>query len=121
MGEKISKKQAAIFGAVIGLINGIFGSGGGVAAVYAFEKKGKMEARKSHATADAVILPISIVSAAVYLFKADILILNVLQASAGGVIGGLLGALLLSKISNNLIHKIFGVVIIASAVRMLII
>ena len=37
------------------------------------------------------------------------------------VIGGLLGALLLSKISNNLIHKIFGVVIIASAVRMLII
>lgn len=115
----MNRAKTIIFGIIIGLTNGIFGSGGGVSAVYMFEKYARLDARKSHATAVAVILPVSVVSAVIYLFKADILIKSILLASVGGVIGSILGAFLLNKVSNNIIHKIFGIFMIISAVRMI--
>ncbi|MCJ7856262.1 sulfite exporter TauE/SafE family protein [Lachnospiraceae bacterium NSJ-143] len=117
----MDKKKTLIFGLITGLVNGVFGSGGGVAAVYVLEKYGRLEAKKSHATAVGVILPVSVVSAAVYLFKADIMIKSVLITSAGGIIGGVIGAVLLSKVSNKIIHRIFGIFMIVSAVRMIMI
>ena len=115
----MNKAKTIIFGIIIGLTNGIFGSGGGVSAVYMFEKYAHLDAKKSHATAVAVILPVSVVSAAIYLFKADILLKSILLASAGGVTGSILGAFLLNKVSDNIIHKIFGFFMIISAVRMI--
>lgn len=115
----MNRFKVCVFGAVTGFINGIFGSGGGVAAVYFLEKYASLTARKSHATAVALILPISVVSAAIYLFKADIMIKSVLITSAGGVIGGITGAFLLGKVSNNIIHKTFGIFMIISAIRMI--
>ena len=117
----MNRLKVCIFGSIIGFINGIFGSGGGVAAVYFLEKYAGIEAKKSHATAVALILPISVVSAVIYLFKADIMVKSVLITSAGGIIGGIAGAFLLGKVSNNIIHKTFGIFMIISAVRMIMI
>ncbi len=115
----MDKAKKFVFGIITGLVNGVFGSGGGVIAVYVLEKYGKLEAVKSHATAVGVILPVSVVSALIYLFKANILIKSVIVTSAGGIIGGIIGAVILDRFSSNTIHKIFGIFMIISAVRMI--
>lgn len=48
-------------GILIGLLNGLFGAGGGIVAVTAFEKMG-MPDKSSHATAVAVMIFLSAVS-----------------------------------------------------------
>jgi len=42
-----------------------------------------------------------------------------LWVTAGGLVGGIIGAKLLKKISTNLLHKIFGGLMVFVAVRML--
>jgi uncharacterized membrane protein YfcA len=113
----MDRKKSILSGVLIGFVNGIFGSGGGTVCVYMLEKNG-MEAHKSHASTVLIILCVSIVSAIIYFFKANILWKNVLFASAGGVIGAGCGALLLCKIPEKWLHYIFGAVMVITAWRM---
>ena len=62
-------------GLVSGILNGLFGSGGGCIVVPAMEKFLKMDEKKSHATAIAVILVMSAVSS-FSISAADILIIK---------------------------------------------
>ena len=59
----------ALTGALAGLANGLFGSGGGLFLVPLFTGWAKLPQRKAFATSVAVILPLSLVSAAVYWFR----------------------------------------------------
>ena len=78
-------KRTAI-GLVTGFANGLFGSGGGTIVVPAMERFLGEEEHKAHATAIAVILPLSLLSLGVYLWKADLGAVwrIALWASAGG-------------------------------------
>lgn len=60
--EKHKKLYFYILGTVTGLCNGLFGSGGGIAAVPMLQKGG-VDVKKSHATSLALTLPLSVVSA----------------------------------------------------------
>lgn len=110
-------KKAAV-GAVTGILNGLFGSGGGTVAVPGMEKFLSVETKKAHATAIAVILPLSIVSIFVYIGKVQVDLKTLVAVSVGGVLGGYAGAVLLNKLSLRWIHYIFGAFMIAAAVRM---
>lgn len=114
----MQKVKLILCGLFAGLFNGFFGSGGGVIAVLSLERFFGKETKKCHATAVAVILPLCIVSIFVYARGgfADWGIIG--KASLGGVIGGFVGAKLLSRISPKYIHKIFGVLLAVAAVRM---
>jgi len=105
-------------GIICGVLNGLLGSGGGVAAVLALRKFFKVEVHKAHATAIAVILPLTLVSAAIYLWMYDVDLTVALWVTIGGVAGGIVGARWLKKISAKWLHKIFGAVMIFAAVRM---
>ncbi len=107
-------------GLITGLANGLFGSGGGTVVVPCMEKYLDIDAHKSHATAIAIILPLSVLSAVIYLFKADIPWSETIASSVGGVMGGFIGAKLLNKISGRWLHIIFGAAMLAAAVRMFI-
>ena len=50
--------------------------------------------------------------------KANIPVSTAVFTSIGGVLGGLLGAKLLKKIKNKWLTRIFGIVMIAGAIRM---
>ena len=102
-----------------GLANGLFGSGGGTLLVPAMERFLDTETHKAHATAIAVILPLSVVSIAVYAFRVAIPWMPVLWVSLGGMAGGLLGALLLTKFTSRWLHKLFGLFMAAAAVKMI--
>lgn len=105
-------------GAVIGFINGFLASGGGIAAVLFLEKVLKTETKKAHATAIAVILPLSLASVLVYGIGGYKDWSLVFKAAAGGMLGAALGAKILNRMPKKYIKTIFGVVMIIAGVRM---
>jgi len=116
----IKKHAAAFVGTVAGVANGFFGAGGGSILVPGLEKFIPLETHKAHATALAVMLPLSAVSVIVYSFsgKVDVNWLTVLYVSLGGVAGGIIGAKLLSKLSAAWLNILFGLFLAAGAIRM---
>jgi len=115
----MKKKWTLPIGIIVGLANGLFGAGGGTVLVPALEKFKPLETHKAHATALAVILPLSVVSAVVYVWGVDVNWPAVGFVSAGGIVGGIVGAKLLNKISAGWLNMIFGLFLAAGAVRML--
>jgi uncharacterized membrane protein YfcA len=118
-----NKMKGVIFqllgGSFAGLCNSLFGGGGGMIIVPLLSLLLKCETKKAHATAILIILPLSIVSGLFYLafsvFNASIGI----PVGFGVILGGILGALLLSKLSSNWLTIIFSVIMVIAGVKML--
>ena len=115
-----NKLKLVTFGAFAGLCNGLFGSGGGMVVVPCLEKYARLDEQKSHATAILVILPLSVISLFKYSSGMDIDIKKIIVIVLGGVLGSFAGALWLKKLSGTALKRIFGVFILAAAVRMVI-
>lgn len=108
-----------IIGIVSGVLNGLFGAGGGSVVVPAMEMFLKMDEKKAHATAIAIILVMSAVSAFFYIRKGFFDFKVWMPAAIGGVVGGAIGAKLLPKISVKWLKIIFGAVIITTSIKMI--
>ena len=109
--------KTVLSGGCSGLLNGLFGSGGGMVAV-PFLKKCGLEAKEAHATSISMILPMSLVSSWLYLSGGAFDLSDAWIFLPGGVAGAIAGALLLKKISTPLLNKIFGAFMIFAAVRL---
>lgn len=108
-----------ILGALAGFVNGFLGGGGGVIVVSTLLAVAKFKQKNAQATALLIILPLTIVSAVVYLVKGAVKWDLTLWASIGVLVGGITGALLLNKIKGNASKIIFALVLVAGGVRML--
>lgn len=108
-----------LIGIFSGILNGLFGSGGGCVVVPAMEMFLKFDEKKSHATAIAVILMMSLVSSYLYIRNGYFDFSLWIPVTIGGIFGGALGAKLLSKISVRWLKIIFGGVIIVTAAKMI--
>ena len=108
-----------LFGLGIGVINGFFGGGGGMLCVPFLEGVLKKPAKTAHATAILVILPVTAVSALVYILNGGFDFRVGGFAGGGVVLGGLLGAILLSKMSNAAVRLIFALVMILLGLKMI--
>lgn len=113
-------------GMLCGLLNGFFGSGGGVIAVPLLERELRSSqpnispedaARRSHANSVALILALSIVAAASYFFSGAIDLAATWTYIPFGAAGAVAGALFLRKIQAAWLHRLFGALICAAAVR----
>ena len=106
-------------GIISGLLNGALGTGGGTVVVSALERLLGVEPHKAHATAIAIILPITIVSSIFYLkhglldFHATIVI------AASGMVGGFIGAKLLNIVPAKIVKMMFGASMVLLGIRML--
>ncbi len=119
--KKQSKKLwiKIVCGLGIGMVNGFFGSGGGVIAVEAMLRLHISE-KHAHASAILAILPLSIASAVIYFLNGYVpLGKETWLLFAGGAAGGLLGALLLDKLPAKWINMLFTLLILISGFRML--
>ena len=121
---KILKKGTYIikvigFGFLTGLCNGLFGAGGGMVAVPSMIHALKLDEHDAHATAIAVILPLVGISSYIYFRNGFLDFGKALPVAAGSVIGGVLGAFLLHRISSKWLHRMFGLFMIVAAVRMI--
>lgn len=116
----IKKITLAIFsGAICGLINGLFGGGGGMIIVPILIYFFKYLPKNAHATAILIILPLTIVSSIFYLCFGNFQLNLVIPVGIGVVGGGVVGALLLSKLSSRWLVLIFSVVMLVAGVKML--
>lgn len=112
--------KVIIIGAITGIVNGLFGSGGGTIIVPALVFLLHLEDHKAHATAISIILPLSIVSTIIYFKNGAIKFDIALMVAIGGIVGGFVGAKVLNKIPSKILRKIFGVFMIVAAIRMVI-
>ena len=102
-----------------GILNGLFGAGGGSVVVPAMEKFLKMESKKAHATAIAVISRMSAVSTLFYLSHGYFNLKIWIPVTVGGIAGGLIGAKLLGRIPKRWLKLVFGGVILVTATKMI--
>lgn len=107
-----------LLGILTGTVNILIGSCGGIIAVETLKLRG-IDQTKSHATAIAIILPLSMISAAGYLIKGQVRAGDSLVYLLPGLIGSAIGSLLLPKIPKNVLSKVFSIFIIYAGVRML--
>ena len=110
--------KAILIGLLTGLTNGLFGSGGGTVLVPCLVFLMDVEDHKAHATAIAIILPLSIVSSAIYYRYQVVDITLTLKVVIGSVAGGIVGSMLLNKLSVSILRKVFGIVMILASIRM---
>ena len=109
----------SIIGIFTGFVNGIFGSGGGTLLVPILNNIVKVEEHKSHATALAIIIFLTSASSVIYISKGTYDISLTLKVAIGSIIGGIVGAKLLSKVTGKFLRIAFGIVMIISAIRMI--
>ena len=106
-------------GGIVGLINGLLGGGGGMICVPTLENVLRLERKKAHATAIAVIFPISLISAYVYVLSGALQTLPMLTIGFGAAFGGILGAYLLKFLPEKVVGMLFSLLMIVAGVRML--
>ena len=111
-------KYKLLTGVTAGLLNGLFGSGGGVVAVPLLERS-ELEQRKCHATSVVLIFVLSLFSTVMYALKGSLDVSTALEFVPAGLLGAFVGASLLKKIKNNALKRVFGALILISAIRML--
>ncbi len=108
-----------VCGAAAGLVNGAFGAGGGMILVPLFKRFCGLEEKTAFATSVSVILPMSAVSALIYLLRADVDFLMALPFLVGGALGGFLGGKLFKNIPTVWLKRIFALFLLYGGVRSL--
>ena len=105
-------------GSLCGFLNGFFGSGGGVLAVPILEREG-CSAQEAHASSVALIFVLSLVTAVFYGFSGNLDFGAAWEYIPWGAGGALAGAFFQKKIKARWLHRLFGAVIVAAALRTL--
>ncbi len=121
--KKFSKKQIfllLISGGVIGFLNGFFGGGGGMVCVPMLSKVLKLDAKRSHASAIAVIFPLSLISAFIYVINGYISSLPLLTVGLGVIAGGLIGAYALKILPPRAVRLIFAIIMFVGGIKLII-
>ena len=113
------RNKNRIAGTAGGLINGLFGGGGGMVFLPIQSRWGDLDQRKLYATCVGVIFPVCLVSAAVYLYQVRPALSLVLPYLAGGVAGGVIGGMTFEKVPVRMLKLIFGAFLLYGGVRYL--
>ncbi len=117
---KTNKGYIAI-GALAGLVNGLLGAGGGIIITWYLSKKLECENRNDvFANAVATMLPISVLSIILYFTKGYIILNSEFYSLLlPALVGGTLGAYLLTKIKFKLVKILFAVLVVISGFSMI--
>ena len=112
------RARFSVAGAAAGVINGLFGGGGGMVLLPLLQRGGLAQ-KTAFATCVAVIFPLCTVSAAVYLLRTEFAWLTALPYLLGGTVGGILGGKLFRSVSNVWLRRIYAVFLLYGGARYL--
>lgn len=101
----------------VGVINALFGAGGGMIAVPIIKSKDKNQ-KEAQASAVGVILPLCMLSAAIYYIKGYYTLSEALPYVPFSVAGAIIGTALMKKIPDRILRKIFASFMLYLGVRM---
>ncbi len=112
-----------LIGLLAGATNGILGAGGGIIVTYFLSHSLTDEQRKENgvfANAVATMLPLSALSLCIYLAKGYITLDNTFFTLVpSALIGGIIGAFLLTKLHLRVVKMIFSALVIICGVMMI--
>ncbi len=115
---KNKKLIYAIYGIAIGFINGLLGAGGGMLAVPVLKKCG-LSQKEAQQNAIAVILPITLLSAGIYIFKDYVNLKDSYSYLPTGLLGSVTATFLMKKLSNLWLKRIFSAFMLYAGIRLL--
>lgn len=124
MKNKLILSSASV---IAGIINGFIGTGGGIILYFTlkFLNKNAEDKIKEDRMKDIMamivtsIIPMSIVSAVIYMIKGKIIYNELAVYFPAALIGGIIGAVLLDKLKFKIVKKIFAAMIIYAGIRMI--
>lgn len=106
-------------GAGAGVVNGLFGGGGGMVLLPILTKWGGIAPRSVFATCVAAVYPMCIISATLYCLRVRPALSVLLPCILGGVVGGIVSGLTFEKVPVRILKLIFGAFLLYGAVRYL--
>lgn len=115
----MKKYGAWLSGAAAGIVNGLFGAGGGMVLLPMLSKMTDLKGKEVFANCVAIILPISAVSAAVYFIRGGSFAQQSIPYLIGGAVGGLIAGVLLKKLKAAWLHRALGLFILWGGIRLL--
>lgn len=105
------KVKAAVGGVGVGVMNGLLGAGGGMVMVPLMELLG-VGGAKSHATSLAAIVPLSLLSGAIYWWRGWFSPMDALPYLLPGLVGAVIGGWLLGRVQVSWLKIVFGLLLI---------
>ncbi len=109
--------KALMVGALAGILNGMFGAGGGMVLVPLLIGWVGLEEKKAFATSVAVMLPLSVVSLIVFGSRDGEVFSQALPYLIGGIVGGALTSVFFKKISAMWLHRVFSVLLLYGGIK----
>lgn len=106
-------------GSFIGFLNGFFGGGGGMVCVPVLNKIAGLSEKRSHATAIAIIFPLSLISAFIYVINGYIKSLPLITVTIGSLAGGIIGAFALKILPPKWVRIIFAVIMLVGGIKLI--
>ena len=111
--------KTILAGSAAGIINGLFGAGGGMVLVPLLTALTDLEDRNVFPASISIILPMCLVSLSISAKGQALPWSAALPYLIGGLIGGILGGILFQKVSASFLHKLLGAFILWGGVRLL--
>ena len=105
-------------GVVAGLLSGLLGVGGGIIIVPLLTGLLHFDQHRAHAHSLAAIVLIAISGAATFAVAGEIDVAIGLALGVGGVAGSTVGAHLMHRMSRSALRGVFGLIMIATGIRM---
>jgi uncharacterized membrane protein YfcA len=106
-----------------GVVNGIFGNGGGVVVVFLFSSMAPLlfsDRREIFSNVTAAVLPIALTSALIYSSVSPPSASDAVAVGAASLAGGIVGAILLGKIDPRALKILFAVLMVISGILMIV-
>ena len=109
--------RAGIAGFSAGVLNGLFGAGGGMVLIPLLNKLTDIEENNLFSTSVAILLPICIVSLCFSEGWEMFVLSSALPYLFGSAIGGVLAGTVGQKIPSLLLHRVLGALILWGGIR----
>lgn len=118
-GTAVKPWKLIIIGLAAGLLSGGFGVGGGIILVPLLLAVG-MGRHRAHATSLASIFPIAAAGALTFALSGEVNLGLGVAVGVGGIVGSIVGATLMNRLSARSLSIFFGLVLLAAGIRMIV-
>ena len=109
--------KCIIAGVMAGILNGLFGAGGGLILVPLLINWIGLEEKVAFATSVAIIFPLSIVSYVIFCLRGGNVWAEALPYLLGGILGGLLSAKLFRRVPAAWLHRLFALLVLYGGIK----
>ena len=108
---------AVAIGAAAGIVNGLFGAGGGLLLVPLLISRCRLPPKTAFATSLAVMLALSVVSFTVYLIRGNVDVSAALPYAVGGIGGGILAGLFMKRVQVKWLQLLLAAFLLYGGVK----